>query len=65
MYAVNANGKKIWLDEAKPFTIDDWEGAYRETVNEIVINAKGEGFKIKPNQPINTSIFEEAIIDEL
>lgn len=70
MIRFNCNGKP-YIDPWHKFTVNDWdmpEGNRRVFINpnkpstdiRIVGLLDDEGFRISPDQPINTSIFEEA-----
>lgn len=62
--AIHKWAKAKGVDPEHVFAANDWEKVYKETVSEIVSNAKRTGFRIWPDQPINTSVFEEALIVE-
>jgi hypothetical protein len=74
MIRFKCNGQP-YIDPWHKFTIDDWEpfnttkeGERKTQIDvyrPIIIGSYGHaGFKIKPGQPINTSVFEEAEVVE-
>lgn len=70
MIRFKCNGQP-YVDPWHQFTIEDWEfsGHSREgepkfqtDIDRAEVVGVNSGFKISPGQPINTSVFEEAII---
>jgi hypothetical protein len=70
MIRFKCNGQP-YIDPLHKFTVEDWEPpftkegepkAQTDIERPVFDGIPVGGFKIRPGQPINTSVFEEAII---